>query len=397
MDVIAQIQDANAGRDPQRLQLKYRAMRSSPFAFLRGTCGLFYDQLPRGGIFKSAPAVWLCGDLHLENFGSYKADNGLAYFDINDFDESALAPATWDLVRFLASVLIGAERPGSKASKGHRLCQVFLAAYSASLATGKAYWVERDTATGVVRHLLDSVRDRKRAQFLDSRTVVRGDRRLLRTDGEKAFAVDERERVLVGDFMRGYAKAQSDPAFYSMVDVARRIAGTGSLGVERYVILVRGKGSPDGNYLLDLKVAPPSALAAKLKVPQPRWKTQAHRIAAVQQWVQAVPVAFLQPVLMDERAFVLRALQPAQDRIELAQANAEQLEALIGAMGRIVAWAQLRSAGRAGSAIAEALNDFGHRKKWKVDLLDASSDCAVQVRKDAATFGAAWEDGVFKE
>src|SRR5258706_11007902 len=154
MDVIAQIRSANAGRDPQRLKLKYRAMRANPFAFLRGTCGLFYDRLPRGGIFRSAPAVWICGDLHLENFGSYTADNGLVYFDINDFDESALAPATWDLGRLLTSVLVAADTLGSK--NGARLCRIFVDAYAMALAAGKAYLVERDTAAGVVRVLLDA-------------------------------------------------------------------------------------------------------------------------------------------------------------------------------------------------------------------------------------------------
>ena len=357
---------------------------------------MFYDQLPRGGIFKSAPVVWVCGDLHLENFGSYRADNGLAYFDINDFDESALAPATWDLVRLLTSVLIGAEEFGFKPSTSQRLCRVFLESYCAALAAGKAYWVERDTATGLVHQLLDSVRDRKRPEFLDSRTSVHDGKRRLRTDGEKAFPAEKRERAMVRDFMRDLAKTQSDPDFYRMVDVARRIAGTGSLGVERYVVLVRGKGSPDGNYLLDLKASVPSALTTRLKTPQPRWKTQAHRIVGVQQRYQAAEVEFLQPVLMDERPFVLRALQPAQDRIELDRASADQLEGLIGTMGRIVAWAQLRSAGRGGSAIADELIAFGNLKRWKNELLDAAIACARQVRKDAKTFAAAWDDGAFK-
>ena len=104
MNVIDQIKAFNTGRDPERLALKYEKMRASPFGFLRATCHLFYDRLPTGGVFKSAPPVWVCGDLHLENFGSYKGNNRLAYFDLNDFDESALAPASWDLVRMLASL-----------------------------------------------------------------------------------------------------------------------------------------------------------------------------------------------------------------------------------------------------------------------------------------------------
>jgi len=163
MDVIAQIRSANAGRDPQRLKLKYRAMRANPFAFLRGTCGLFYDRLPRGGIFRSAPAVWICGDLHLENFGSYKGDNRLVYFDINDFDESALAPASWDLVRLLTSIRIAVDTLRISASDARSLCEDCLRAYSSALAEGKAYWIERETANGLVRALLERVRDRQRA------------------------------------------------------------------------------------------------------------------------------------------------------------------------------------------------------------------------------------------
>lgn len=395
IDVAAEIKSANAGRDPQRLQIKYHTMRDSPFAFLRGTCALFYARLPRGGIFKAAPAVWACGDLHLENFGSYKADNRLTYFDINDFDESALAPASWDLVRLLASLSIGGNALGASNARARQLCQVLLDAYSASLASEKAYWVERDTATGLTRHLLDDLRDRKRPAFLDSRTVVRGAKRVLRADGEKAFPASGRERALVADFMRAFAKAQPNPEFYRFIDVARRIAGTGSLGVERYVILVRGNGSPDANHLLDLKLARPSALAGRLKLAQPRWKTEAHRIVELQQRTQAAPMAFLQPVVMGERAYVLRGLQPSEDRVRLERSTAEELEQTIASMGRIVAWSQLRSSGRQGSAIADELVDFGRRKKWKAELLDASQECAAQVRKDVATYNAAWDDGAF--
>ena len=114
---VRQIQIFNAGREPERLAMKYRAMRASTFAFLRGSCHLFYDRLPRGGVFKSAPAVWVCGDLHLENFGSYKGDNRQVYFDVNDFDESALAPASWDLVRFLTSLQVGLD--GMEIGRAH--------------------------------------------------------------------------------------------------------------------------------------------------------------------------------------------------------------------------------------------------------------------------------------
>ena len=232
-----------------------------------------------------------------------------------------------------------------------------------------------------------------------TRTDIKGKKRLLRVDGKKALPASEMQRAAVTDFMREFAQGQPDPDFYKVLDVARRIAGTGSLGVDRYAILIRGKGSPDGNYLLDLKQALASSLVPQLKVAQPNWQTEAHRVVGVQRRVQAVSMAFLQPVLLGKRPYVLRGLQPGEDRITLDRSGRTlaELEQVIGAIGRIVAWAQLRSAGREGSASADELIDFGRRGKWQEQLLDASQGLATQVRKDWATYEGAFDDGAFDE
>jgi uncharacterized protein (DUF2252 family) len=397
VDAVSQIQDFNSGRDPERLQFKYRAMRTSPLAFLRGSCHLFYARLPRGGVLKSAPRVWCCGDLHLENFGSYKGDNRLSYFDVTDFDEAVMAPASWDLVRLLTSLRVGAGTLCVTDAQAQALCQSLVDSYADALAGGKAFWVERETAQGLVRDLLDRVRGRQREAFLDSRTVLQRGKRLLLTDGKKALPASVQQRTAVVQFMQGFAESQPAPGFYEVLDVARRIAGTGSLGVDRFVILVQGKGAPDGHYMLDLKEALPSSLLANLAVPQPRWKTEAHRIVAVQRRMQAVTMAFLQPVQFGERACVIRAMQPSEDRLSLngSRHSPAELEQVMKTLGRLVAWDQLRSAGRDGSAHADELIDFGGRKKWRGLLLDASQACALQAAKDAKAFNQAWDDGLF--
>jgi uncharacterized protein (DUF2252 family) len=126
MDIIRNIQTFNEGRDPERLIIKYRNMRSTPFIFLRETCHLFYDRLPHEQTLDRTPLTWLCGDLHIENFGSYKGDNRLVYFDINDFDEAILAPCGWDLVRCLSSILAGAKSMTVKRPDALVLCRKFL-------------------------------------------------------------------------------------------------------------------------------------------------------------------------------------------------------------------------------------------------------------------------------
>jgi uncharacterized protein (DUF2252 family) len=352
LDVVQHIQAFNAGRETERLQLKYRKMRQSTFTFLRGSCHLFFEHLPSDSVLRNAPLVWACGDLHLENFGSYKADDRLVHFDINDFDEAALAPASWDLVRMLSSIDVALTELGLKRKQVRALAALFLNAYIAALARGKALWVERDNAHGLVGELLNSLRTRTRASFLDSRapklTGKRATRR-LRSDGSRALPASAAQQALVTHFMDGFAKSQPNPSFFQVLDVARRVAGTGSLGLDRFVVLVEGKGSPDSNYLLDLKEASASCLLLPLrrhlKVKQPRWATQAQRIVGVADRVQAVPMAFTHDVLMDDRSFILRGLQPSEDRIGLLQRQAttpEQMQTLLGHLGQLVAWGHPR-------------------------------------------------------
>jgi uncharacterized protein (DUF2252 family) len=397
VNVVREIQTFNVGRDPERLQLKYRAMHDDPFAFLRGTCHLFYKRLPRAGVLRSGPLAWVCGDLHLQNFGSYKGDNRLVYFDINDFDESALAPAIWDLVRFLASVWVYAGTRSWTTSRARDACRAFVDAYCSALLSGKAYWVERETAQGLVRDLLEGLRTREREAFLDARTVRKGRKRQLLVDGRHALRASGSQRATVTEFITAFAATQPNPDFYRVLDVARRVAGTGSLGLDRYAILVAGKGSPDGNYMLDLKKAMPSSLVPYVKGVQPAWKSEAHRVVALQRRGQAVAMAFLQPVYVHRQSFVLRGLQPTEDRIALDRPGltVPNLTQAIADMGQMVAWAHLRGAGRDGSAIADDLIDFGRRKKWRESLLALSQESAAQVMRDCQTFKAAFDTGAF--
>jgi len=297
----------------------------------------------------------------------------------------------------VSSLRVAADNVTVRKSEAEGLCSLFVESYATALGLGKAYWVERDTAEGLVRSLLEGLKTRRRADFLNSRTQMKGKVRRLRTDGIKALSPSNRQRVLVEGFMAGFALTQPEPDFYEVLDVARRIAGIGSLGVDRYAILVTGKGSPDGNYLLDLKEAMPSVLASRVAARQPQWPTEAHRVVTVQRRLQAVSPAFLQPVLLAESSYVLRALQPSEDRVTLDAATQGRgaLEQTMQTLARMLAWAQLRSSGREGSATADELVDFGRRAKWRQKLLDASLACAAQVLRDARVFDAAYDTGAF--
>lgn len=397
-DCLQRITDYNRGRDPERLRRKYAAMRADAFTFLRGTCHLFYADWPCTRSLNDAPRTWICGDLHLENFGSYKGDNRLTYFDLTDFDEAVLAPCTWDVARFLTSVLVAAHTLHVEAYRAQSLCTVFLQAYTTALIDGKARWVERATARGMVKDLLRGLRKRRRAVFLDNRTERTGRKRRLRLDGQRALPVTDQDRAKVEEFMKRFAATQANPAFFQMLDVARRIAGTGSLGLERYVILVHGRSNPDENFLLDLKWQPGSTLLPYVPDPQPGWSHEAERVVAIQQRVQAIAPAFLQAVTMGERSYVLRELLPTQDRLQLAQWHGKprRLEQVMDVMGKLVAWGHLRSGGRQQSASIDTLMTFAAQATWQKPLLEYAINYSARVMQDWQDFCKAYQRGALQ-
>ncbi len=385
VEIINEIIGTNAGRDPERLAMKYAKMAQSPFIFLRGACHLFYEALPDSPLFRDAPLAWCCGDLHFENYGSYKGDNRLVYFDINDYDEAALAPVTWDIIRLLTSIQCGAEALNATHAEALAVTQTCVDAYCNALIGGKPFWVERETSSGLVNALLTALQERDRSAFLDKRTIRKGRRRSLILDGVKALPASDAQKQLVTGFMDEYASIQSSPKFFEVLDIGRRIAGTGSLGVERFVVLVEGKGSPDGNYLLDIKEAKPSALAphlARLGIKQPTWLDEASRVVSVQNRMQAVDHAFLQPVKLDGLPCILRGLQPSEDRMAIGEwgKKLDRLKEVVTIMGRILAWDQLRASGRSRAANADELISFAKNDDWVKEMSDVAANMTLTTR-----------------
>ena len=393
MDIAQRIFRYNAGRDPALLELKYARIAADPFAFLRGTCHLFYADWRGGRALDAAPNAWICGDLHLENFGSYKGDNRLAYFDLNDFDEAALAPCTWEIARFLVSLHVAARSLGLHLREARALSRRFLDAYVAALVDGKPRWIERSIATGMIGALLAQVEQRRRKDFLNRHTERDGKRRRLLIDGKHLLRLDKDEREALLAWCRRYARRQDDGGVFEPLDAARRVAGTGSLGLARYALLVCGGGRPNGNYLLDLKLAGTSSVGRRLAKRQPSWANEAARIVDVQWRAQAIAPAFISAVNYAGREFVLKELQPVQDRLDLAavHGNTAVLGETMQMMGKLVAWSALRTSGRRGAANADDLIAFAQLSTWTKPLIEYVEDYTPRVIADWRAFRAAWQ------
>jgi uncharacterized protein (DUF2252 family) len=395
--LLRRIKRFNRDRDPERVALKYKAMSKDAHAFFRGSCHLFYEDWPQNHRLDSAPLVWACGDLHIENFGTYRGDNRLLYFDIADCDEAILAPCTWDLARLLTSALVAARAFGLKRRPGLALCNTFLHAYCWALDDGKARWIERALARGLIKTAFQRVERLTTREFIGKRTARKAGKTVLKLDGKHALPITQDDRERIDGFMRSFAEKQTNPAFFKVLDLARRIAGTGSLGVERYTILIKGQGTESGRFLLDLKATTASALEPYLAVKQPDWKNEAKRVVEVQRRIQAIVPALLQAVTIDSKSYILRELMPTEDKIELKEttASAEELEVLARDTGLVVGWSELRSGGRDGSATIDELQAFSKRRKWRATVVEYAEHYADVAWGDWKSFRDAYQDGAF--
>jgi hypothetical protein len=140
------------------LRLKHERMAEAAFPFLRATFYRWMQIWPEAcPDLADAPRVLAVGDLHVENFGTWRDIEGRLVWGINDFDEAAVLPYTIDLVRLATSAVMAIE-DGHLAVKAKDACAAILDGYQESLVEhGRPFVLEeengwlRQMATGELR------------------------------------------------------------------------------------------------------------------------------------------------------------------------------------------------------------------------------------------------------
>jgi uncharacterized protein (DUF2252 family) len=379
------------------VKLKYKAMSVNIFCFYRGTCHLFYEDLHATAALPASPLTWICGDLHLENFGSYKGNNHQEYFDLNDFDEALLAPACWELVRMVTSIFIAFNSLELDSGEALNTAKKYLNNYSATLINGKAASIDPRTAQGIVHTFLTATEKRKQKALIKKYTrLKKGKLKLLPDD--RHFEVEKNLRKELSHFISDKMENSSNGNYnYEVLDCVFRVAGTGSIGVKRYLFLLQNQDVKKKYLLLDMKQSLRSSVGPFIENKQPVWETEAERAVAIQQRMQNVSPALLNATVFNNQPYVLNQMQPTEDKInfELIKDRYNDIDNIICDMAVLTASAQLRSSGRQGSAITDELIAFGQNSAWQEIIIKYALQYAKQVIKDYGEFMTGCKKGLY--
>lgn len=346
----------NADRERDMVKRKLRRIDESVFTFFRGTDHLFGQAWPLLQPRDPGPAIQCAGDLHLENFGACQTEDGDFRFEINDFDEALVAPCSFDLVRCTTSILLAGQEWALSTLDATGIALAFLEQYRAAVVESNRSGIIGEIAPrngdGPVWVLLNATAAGTQVSLLDRHTEVkkRGTRQILR-NADKRPEISDEQKDQVRQAVEKYGAAKGKPDVYHVLDVTGRIAGIGSLGLRRYLVLLEGHGSPDRNFLLDVKEARPSSVLQFVGCPQPEtYPTEAQRVVAAQRRMQAKPMLGLGTLEFDGHSFRIREMVPDESHSNLdhLQRTPKKLRKAVEVSGQLVAWSQLRGTDAAG-------------------------------------------------
>ncbi len=322
------------GRDPAWLRLKLDRLCASPFGFLRGTFHLFVADWATLGDdpLAAGPEQPIVGDLHLENFGAFRAADATVVFDVNDFDETASFTPALDLARLATSVVLADERHGD--GRAVERIGALVDAWCAAASSLDLRAVTTKEAPPAVRALLEQADDAARAPWLERRVEGGAGARRFKASDKYQRVTDEALRVAIREAVRGFGArcAERPPEIADwphVLDVAVRVAGTGSLGRLRWAILAQGKNDKPGKErILELKEALPSSLS-----PAESAADAAERVIGTQRRMLGAPPAFLGVAQVGGRAFTVRELQPTEAKLDSTTLKGGDLDAVAAACG----------------------------------------------------------------
>ncbi len=363
-DVVTQIMDSHEGRLDRLIPIRVARMTASPYGFLRGTAVVMAEDLahlPATGI---RPVI--CGDAHLGNFGFYASPERDLVIDLNDFDEAHPGGWEWDLRRLAASIWVAGRQNSATEEQCASAVRSMASRYREHIR-----WLAGQPLLGRSFEQLDVDRlhttatdERLRAEILRASSHARhrtSDRALPRFTREHEGGrriveepplitrVDDAEAAQLIDALDDYLATLPSHwrrvlSGYTVVDVAHKVVGVGSVGLRAYVVLCEGSSSDDVVFL-QLKQARRSVLARYVHGESAWHAHQGQRVVEYQQELQTVSDPLLGWTTVGGLQFYVRQFRNMKGTIAIDSLDGSALADYAGICGRLLAKGHARTSG----------------------------------------------------
>ncbi len=420
--IISVLDDAFAPlmrADPVAFRAKYRKMASDPHAFYRGSACLFYADVADADdpyVDDHSGRIWVHGDLHVENFGTYLNSHGRMVFDVNDFDEAYLGRYTWDLQRFAASLALTGWQKALPEDDLRRLIGKYVRSYLSQVDEYRQseddddFALHLENTSGPIFGALVAARCRRRADQLDATTVLEDGTRMFRHDSSvRELSKTERKKV-VRAFERYLGTIPEDKRFdrelfYELRDVVGKTGfGIGSAGLPAYNLLVEGFSQAlDNDVVLSMKQANVPAVSRFVDTSEvdSYFENEGHRTVVSQRSLQVHTDPLLGFTAIDGVGFVVAEVSPYEVDLDWSGiTEPDDIAAVVGLLGR--ATAKIHCASDEDSeqdlvdfqveeAIADSLE--GRRREFTSWITDFGMEYALRVRADHSLFVDAFREG----
>jgi uncharacterized protein (DUF2252 family) len=418
VDVLVEAFSELMSADADAFRTKFRKMAADPFAFYRGSACLFYADMATSEDRWSderTSRVWIHGDLHAENFGTYMDSTGRIVFDVNDFDEAYLGHVSWDLRRFAASFALMSWQKAFSDDVIAELLGVYLNAWLDQVeAFGRSdadreFALTADNTDGAVHELIRETATRTRLSLLDRMTVVeRYERRFADRARNRRLDDDERGEVL--EALERYKETLPPRPWRREVayDVKDLIGtggfGIGSAGLPAYNVLLEGYDQAlENDVVLSIKqgnVPAPSRIVTDPRI-RDYFDHEGHRTATSQRALQSHTSQFLGYTDLRGTGFVVAELSPYELEIDWEDlTEPDEIRPVLVQLGR--ATAKLHCVGDADSdhalvpfqteeAVMAMIGD--RREEFVADLVAFAHEYARGVQEDHRLFVDAFRAG----
>jgi uncharacterized protein (DUF2252 family) len=418
VDVLVDAFSDLMAADADAFRTKFRKMAADPFAFYRGSACLFYADMATiedRWSDERTSRVWIQGDLHAENFGTYMDGAGRIVFDVNDFDEAYLGHVSWDLRRFAASFALLSWRKALGDDVIAALLRTYLDAYLDQVEAftrsdeDRSFALLRENTEGAVHDAIRETSARTRLALLDRLTVVEAyERRFADTPRNRRLDDDERAEVMAA--LERYRQTVHPPrrrrdVAYDVKDVVGTGGfGIGSAGLPAYNVLLEGYDQAlENDVVLSLKQGNVPAPSRIVRDPEVRryFENEGHRTALSQRALQANASQFLGHTEIRGVGFVVAELSPYEVDLDWEDlTEPEEIDPVMAQLGR--ATAKLHCVGDADAdhvlvpfQTEEAITTMvgSRRAEFVDDLITFAHDYARRTQEDHRLFVDAFRAG----